>query len=200
MSNLAGSLLLVVFATLPAAPTATAEATAVPLWQGGEGECQLRLESPTGDIEVAVASGRPRLVGDAAAWRLEASEVGGVTRLSASVVAPAAPLVRPLRLEAPGTCRLTVVTRQGNVQAVGAFLAPLELETDSGTLTLRVIAASDLAVELATSGEITVDFSVSIDYRHHREPAKHGRIVLGSASNSARLSSRVGTIRVLKLD
>lgn len=176
---------------------AAAESAPSPLWLGSEGPCQIRLESPTGDLEIALVTGRPRLLGAAAAWRVQASERDGATLLTAS---PAAPEVSLLRLEAPRSCRLTVVARRGNIEAVGSFEAPFELETDTGTITLRVEAASDLAVDLATSGEITVDFSVSIDYRHHQEPSKQGRIVLGSATSSVSLSSNTGSIRVLKLN
>ncbi len=187
--------LFLVWMFLLASPAAEPNAEA--LWTGNDRPCRIRLDSPTGELTLAEGRGRPRLLGIASVWSLKASEEDGATRLVAS---PQAPGAIALRLEVPPSCQLIVVTQRGNIEAAGLFASPLELETGSGNITLRVPAASDLAVELATSGEITVDFSVSIDYRHHQEPSKQGRIVLGSAAGSVRLSSNTGSIRVLKLN
>lgn len=195
MSARPSAFLLLVWTFSLASPAA--EPNAEVLWTGNDGPCRIRLESPSGDLEVALVSGPPRLLGAAGAWRSQAGERDGATHLVAS---PQTPAASALRLEVPPLCQLIVVTQRGNIEAAGLFASPLELETNSGNITLRVPAASNLAVELATSGEITVDFSVSIDYRHHQEPSKQGRIVLGSAAGSVRLSSNTGSIRVLKLN
>ena len=72
-----------------------------------------------------------------------------------------------------------------------------EVSTLTGDITLRVPEGS-FSIELATSGEITVDFPVEIEYRYHGEPSKEGLITIGSGATSIRLESRRGTIRVLR--
>jgi hypothetical protein len=72
------------------------------------------------------------------------------------------------------------------------------LSTTTGPITLYLDPQASVAVDLATSGEITVDFSVFIDYVYHQEPAKLGKVVIGDGLTSARVNSRRGHISVLR--
>jgi hypothetical protein len=81
---------------------------------------------------------------------------------------------------------------------LGRDALPFSAETVTGDITAVVDADANLTLRLATSGEITVDFPIDIDYRYLQEPAKHGRIVLGDGTTLVDLKSRQGTIRVLR--
>lgn len=170
--------------------------------------CRLRLNLADGSVAVRAGGPELRLLGETAAWRIAAVELAGPTgdTLELTVSAGAegvsdgaarAAAAPAVVLEAPSGCELELRTTHGRIEVSGPRQAPLVAETTTGVITLWVAPAGDLAIDLATSGEITVDFSVAIDYFHHQEPDKQGQIRLGSGATRARLNSRQGAIRVL---
>lgn len=173
-----------------------------PLWkQAAAAPCRLTLELAERDsVEIQRLPAPARLLGPLDAGRLRVVDADGRTRLSLATAPGQEPAV--LRLEAPPGCDLEVTTSAGSVDARGPVEAPWRATSVTGNLTLWVEPSAgrspDLAIELATSGEIAVDFSVEIDYRHHHEPAKRGSISLGTGSVPVRLESRQGAVRVLR--
>ena len=81
---------------------------------------------------------------------------------------------------------------------IGRRASPVAVETVSGDITAWVDAAADVTVFVATSGEITTDYTIAIENRYHEEPAKVGRIAIGSGATDACLTSRRGAVRVLR--
>lgn len=162
---------------LVAAPAAAADV----LWQApATRECKIVLVFADGPVEV-VRGAPPRLLGDARRVSVAVTQRAGETLLT---LTPAgSPGDAGVLLEAPVSCRLDV-------------------QTQTGDITLIADKDDHLGVELATSGEITVDFSITIDYHHHEEPAKRGLITTGPKDTGEtpviRLSSRQGAIRVLR--
>ncbi|MBP9824522.1 MAG: hypothetical protein KBF21_09890, partial [Thermoanaerobaculia bacterium] len=112
--------------------------------------------------------------------------------------AGASPESPPVLLEVPAGCDLAIRTGAGAVEVRGSRLGRLAAESSTGGITLWVPPSVEPAVEVATSGEITVDFSITIEYFRHQEPAKLGRIEPGASVSWAQLRSRQGSIRVLK--
>jgi len=170
------------------------------LWQLPAGEaCRLRLVNDAGAVEVLTGGTAARLLGVAGRTRAEATATEDAILLTVSAPPDAAPGESRVILEAPGACELFLRAGQGEIEVHGPRLGRLAAETTTGDITLWVGPSGGVAAELATSGEITVDFSVTIDYFPHQEPAKHGKITTGVGASSARLTSLQGAIRVLRL-
>lgn len=173
------------------------------LWQGklpsGAADCRLRLEHPQGAVQVHRQGRVLRLLGDRSQWAVAVQGSGARHRLEVSAADPGEPpaAARPLRLQAPARCQLELRTTFGAIEVRGAA-GPLQAETRTGDIVLHLPGRSNAAVELATSGDITVDFSVEIDYRRAQEPSKYGHIRVGTADTGVKLSSRQGAVRVLR--
>jgi hypothetical protein len=178
-------------------------AAAETLWQGEGDGCRLTVAWAEGALEVTHGGERARLRAASPGLRATAtSTTDGRTRLTVSTAA--APPGLPLRafLEVPASCDLRLESQGGRLTSSGPLLGPLVAETVTGEIVLCVEEPADLDVTLATSGEISVDFSVSIDYVRHQEPAKRGTLSLRSsglvAPVAVQLTSRRGAIRVLE--
>ena len=63
-------------------------------------------------------------------------------------------------------------------------------------VTLYEDAVHDL--RLATSGRISTDFSLEIEYRRFEEPGKHGKAVLGGGGPELSMTSKRGAIALLR--
>jgi hypothetical protein len=173
------------------------------LWKGrvarSAADCRVRLEHPHGAVQVLRRGRSARLLGERGPWAVAAHGAGASHRLDVSVAGAGEPPAdaRPLRLEVPARCQLELETSFGAIEVSGK-VGPLQAQTRTGDIVLRVPAEADLRINLATSGETTVDFSIDIDYRRAQEPAKHGAIRIGSGETEVKLSSRQGAVRVLR--
>ncbi len=104
-----------------------------------------------------------------------------------------------VELRMPPGCAVTLRTGRGSVEIeIGREASPVAVETVTGDVTARIDPAAGATVHLATSGEITTDYTIAIDFRYHEEPAKIGRVVIGSGATGVRLTSRRGAVRVLR--
>jgi hypothetical protein len=173
------------------------------LWKGklprSAADCRVRLEHPLGALQVHRQGRALRLLGDASQWAVTEQASGARHRLEVTALGAGEPPAdaRPLRLEAPPRCLLELETTAGAIEVSGG-IGPLQAQTRTGDIILHVPGEPDLRVDLSTSGDITVDFSVDIDYRRAQEPAKQGAIRVGSAETEVKLSSRQGAVRVLR--
>lgn len=175
--------------------------------------CRLSLVHPDGAVEVVAGGTGARLLGDVRQWQVAVAESGGALEPQLRLTvgrriatddpgdgpgagSPADP--RPVHLEVPAGCDLAIRTGAGAVDVRGSRLGRLAAESSTGDITLWVAPSVAPAVELATSGEITIDFSITIEYFRHQEPAKRGRIGAGAGAAWAQLASRQGSIRVLQ--
>jgi len=73
------------------------------------------------------------------------------------------------------------------------------LTSETGEIEVHLWEDADLDVRIATSGEITTDFSIEIEHRRHEEPGKHATAKVGSGGPGLTLRSRRGDIRLLRL-
>ena len=168
--------------------------------------CRLSLVHPEGAVDVVVGGTAARLLGEARRWQVAVAESGDPkdSQLRLTVGrgdgpgAGATPDSPPVLLEVPAGCDLAIQTGAGEVDVRGLRLGRLAAESSTGAITLWVPPSVEPAVEVATSGEITVDFSITIEYLRHQEPEKLGRIEPGAGASWAQLRSRQGSIRVLK--
>lgn len=198
-------------------PAAASEAPGRPpdlLWElPATAPCRLSLVHPDGAVEVVAGGTGARLLGEARRWQVAVAESGGASdpQLRLTVgrgiaaddpgdgpMAGAPADSRPVLLEVPAECDLAIRTGAGAVEVRGSRLGRLAAESSTGDITLWVPPSVAPAVELATSGEITIDFSIAIEYFRHQEPAKRGRIGAGAGAAWAQLASRQGSIRVLQ--
>ena len=94
---------------------------------------------------------------------------------------------------------LSLTSESGPIELVlDEQTGAVDVETRIGDITLTASPRLNADVSLSTSGEITTDFSISIDRQPHEEPSKHGRITVGEGQVSIRLETRRGAISVLR--
>jgi hypothetical protein len=74
-----------------------------------------------------------------------------------------------------------------------------ELSTRTGDITLYVDEKIDSILHLETSGEISTDFSIQIDYDGRKEPDKTAKAKIGNAKNNIFARSKRGRIRLLRI-
>ena len=74
-----------------------------------------------------------------------------------------------------------------------------ELTTETGDIEVHLWEDADMEVRLATSGEISTDFSLTIEHRRFEEPGKHAEATVGDGVAGLRLYSKRGRIRLLRL-
>lgn len=181
--------------------SATLAAEPSPLWQGARfGACSLELHFEQGSLEVEPGRGRPRLEGPAASWQVEeVRDEDGHRRLHLKTPPSSEEnMSAPLRLALPARCAARLITTHGNVTAVAPPRAGLQAESVTGNLTLFLPHDGDYSVMAATSGDLTVDFDLELDYLRHAEPAKRGRLRLGAGTTGVTLESKRGAVRVLE--
>ncbi len=173
------------------------------LWRGpaGVGECHLLLVNELGGVSIAATpEGSEAVVHGASALRIEAS-AGDERQVLSVAWADGSPGGAPgdVELSVPPGCDVAVRTTDGEVRLeVGREAFPVAVDTVTGNITATVDPAADATVTLATSGEITTDFTIAIDFRYHEEPAKRGRVTVTGGATEIRLTSRRGTVSVLR--
>ena len=98
----------------------------------------------------------------------------------------------------PG-CDVAVRTTDGAVSLeVGSEAFPVAVDTVTGDIMVWLDPDGDATIVFATSGEITTDFTIAIDFRYHEEPAKHGSVAIHGGSTTIRLTSLRGAVSVLR--
>jgi hypothetical protein len=81
----------------------------------------------------------------------------------------------------------------------GATAAPESFESVTGGITLWLRDAADANVDLATSGTITTDFSITVEHHDHAEPDKNAHTTIGAAGRSVTMTSRRGDLALRRL-
>ena len=178
------------------------------LWRDspGQKECRIELNNPIGDVlitanpekgSVAVVHGDPGLL-------IESSAGSGYPVLTVARVEPAHEYTADVEVSIPRDCDVEVRTVDGSVQLdLGEPAFSADIGTVTGNITACIAPDTAATVRFATSGEITTDFTITIDYKYHVEPAKHGSITLkpgvrvASESAVVYLHSRRGAVRML---
>ncbi|MCP3977851.1 MAG: DUF4097 family beta strand repeat protein [bacterium] len=98
--------------------------------------------------------------------------------------------------------RVNAKSERGHVTvtfATGATDQAQTIATVTGEIEAYLWEDADADVRLATSGEISTDFSMQIEHRRHEEPGKHGVAVVGNGGPKLELQSKRGRIRLLRL-
>ena len=76
---------------------------------------------------------------------------------------------------------------------------PQSCITETGDIEVYLREDANAEVRIATSGEISTDFSLNIEHRRLEEPSKHAAAVVGDGGNELELSSKRGRVRLLLL-
>ena len=98
--------------------------------------------------------------------------------------------------------RVRVTNERGRVSAMlqtGVTDRPQEIVTVTGEIEVHVWEDANLDVKVATSGEISTDFSMTIEHRRFEEPGKHAAAVVGKGGPKLTLRSKRGRVRLLRL-
>ena len=85
------------------------------------------------------------------------------------------------------------------VLATGVTDRPQDVTTETGDIELHIGEDADMEVHIATSGEISTDFSLEIEHRRFEEPGKHAHAVIGEGGPGLTLTSKRGRVRLLRL-
>ena len=166
------------------------------LWEGERsGTCHLSVRFDQGRLEVDAGRGRPHLDGSATHWTTmsKATSAEGVTVLDLVATRPDA----TMRLSLPERCTAQFVAESGAITLNTVPASGVRAESVTGDIVLYVPRKADLAVDAATSGNLSVDFDLDLDYLHHQEPSKRGHLRIGSGSAPVSLESKRGAVRVL---
>ncbi|MEM7584338.1 MAG: hypothetical protein AAF560_13195 [Acidobacteriota bacterium] len=173
------------------------------LWRAPSGApCRAELIQRLGGVRVSAApSGTPWIVSGPSNLRLAAStQTTSVALTIEAASKPSEQADQDVEIALPEGCELAIRTEHGAVHVdLGGRAAPISVDTVSGEIAVTVAPDVEATIALATSGMITVDFTISINHRYHEEPAKHGQIVLGDGATQMRLTSLRGNVSVLRL-
>jgi hypothetical protein len=191
-----------------------APARAEELWRGlaGTEDCRLELVNELGGVQVTAAdpAASSVVVNGDPALRIEPSAPAEDPVLEDPVLRVAwagSPADGPgdVVVSVPPHCSVAVRTTDGAVSLeVDQAAFPARVDTVTGDITAWVHPETRAAVVFATSGRITSDFTIEIEYRYHAEPSKYGSITTVGYSaphhgqNTVRLNSRRGTVRMLQ--
>ena len=97
--------------------------------------------------------------------------------------------------------RVNAKSARGPISATletGATDEPQSITTETGDIEVYLWEDANLQVRLATSGEISTDFSIDIEHRRFEEPGKHGRATIGKGGQQLVLESKRGRVRLLR--
>lgn len=123
----------------------------------------------------------------------------GENETTLAVSSPDGTQAGDVTLRVPPRCQVAVRTDRGAVDVeLGPKPLPLTVETVTGDITARLDASVPVTIALATSGEITTDFTIDVEFKYHQEPAKLGTVSLERGGESVHLTSRRGAIRLLR--
>jgi len=78
-------------------------------------------------------------------------------------------------------------------------LASQDFSTETGDIEVYLWEDANLEVEIATSGEISTDFSVSIEHLRYEEPGKRAVATIGEGGPKLSLYTKRGRVRLLRL-
>lgn len=90
---------------------------------------------------------------------------------------------------------------RGNISAVlseGVTDEPQEMITETGEIEVYLEENAGTTVKIATSGEISTDFSIQIEHLRFQEPGKQAVAVIGDGSSLLTLRSKRGRVRLLR--
>ena len=174
--------------------TAGVPVEAAELWRGppvGE-DCRVTLVNELGGVRIAPSPPASETV--AAVHGASELSVAASTDATGSVLSvhraarSGLPGSGDVDLVVPAGCVVAVRTTEGAVRLdVGRPALPVAVDTVTGDITAWVDADTDATILLATSGEITTDLTIEIEFRHHQEPAKHGRIATRRGATPGRV-------------
>jgi hypothetical protein len=74
-----------------------------------------------------------------------------------------------------------------------------DLSTETGDIEVWLWEDADMEVEIATSGEISTDFTISIEHRRFEEPGKRAMATVGVGGPKLSLYTKRGRVRLLRL-
>jgi hypothetical protein len=74
-----------------------------------------------------------------------------------------------------------------------------DLSTETGEIEVYLWEDANLDVAIATSGEISTDFTLSIEHRRHEEPGKYAFATVGQGGPKLSLVTKRGRVRLLRL-
>lgn len=183
-------------AALVTVPATAVAADPVLLWEGERrGACDVSLQFDQGRLDVEATRGTARLEGASADWRTlsKGTSPQGVTLLELVAPGPDA----TLRLRLPKRCKARFSAESGVIVLDTVPASGVRAESVTGDIVLYVPRGADLAVEAATSGNLSVDFDLALEYLHHQEPSKRGRLNIGGGDTPVTLESKRGAVRVL---
>jgi hypothetical protein len=80
----------------------------------------------------------------------------------------------------------------------GATEQTQSISTETGEIEVYLWEDASMQVQLATSGEISTDFSIEIEHRRFEEPGKFGRATIGEGGPKLVLESKRGRVRLLR--
>ena len=203
--QIAGAAVLLVLAVHE--PADGAELWRLPVTPEG---CRVTLVNELGDVSVGptpettmpamVVRGATELAVDAVV-----NDSGAVLSIRRAATTPAGS--NGVELSVPDGCVVTVRTTTGEVAFdLDATGAPVVAETTTGAITARSEPRPDRTILVATSGEITTDFTIAIEFSHHAEPSKQGWIGPrgdarpGAQGPAVRLTSLQGAVAVLRAE
>jgi hypothetical protein len=98
--------------------------------------------------------------------------------------------------------RVSAKTARGSITATlatGATTEPQDLTTQTGDIEVWLWEDADLSVSLATSGEISTDFTLEVEHHRFEEPSKLATAVVGAGGPELTLRSKQGRVRLLRL-
>lgn len=98
--------------------------------------------------------------------------------------------------------RVQAKTARGKISAVLESAVTDEaqsLTTETGEIEVHLWEDASLDARIATSGEISTDFSIEIEHRRFEEPGKHAVAGVGEGGPRLTLESRRGNVRLLRL-
>lgn len=74
-----------------------------------------------------------------------------------------------------------------------------DFSTETGDIEVYLWEDANLVVDIATSGEISTDFSITIEHRRQEEPGKHAVATVGQGGPKLALFTKRGRVRLLRL-
>lgn len=98
--------------------------------------------------------------------------------------------------------RVRTKSARGDIVAhleTGVTGEPQELATETGSIEVWLWEDANLDVDLWTSGEISTDYSLSVEHQRFEEPSKHAVAVVGEGGAALSLKSKQGNLRLLRL-
>jgi len=98
--------------------------------------------------------------------------------------------------------KVSAKTSRGNISAAlenGVTAEAQEFSTITGDIEVYLREDANMSVEIKTSGEISTDFSLTIEHRRFEEPGKHASAKVGEGGPGLSLYSKRGRVKLLRL-